>query len=391
VSQLEAWQRVYVRESFLNTTHGQLGCISCHKGNPDADQKSAAHAALISHPSDQADIYCASCHQEQSSHQKTSMHYSQEGYHTLFEERSGFAFAYFGNRRDESRIYPDCGGCHTTCGECHVIRPRSANSGFISGHVFNRTPNLTNNCTACHGSRIGEEYTGSHDGLNPDVHYTFLAGVLKCEDCHSSHEMHGDGTQYEDRYDTNNSALASCENCHSYDSNNHYHKMHWRGDAGATLSCQTCHSQPYKNCNGCHAKGNSSHGGITGSSYLLFKIGKNPKKSDDRPYDFVPVRHIPILPNTFENWGVENLENFTSSPTWKYATPHNIQRWTAQTDTSNGGGCGHSCHNKDKFYLREADLLRGISDHVDGSFSVNPDLQQFQEAEAEANKNVYIP
>lgn len=391
MSQLEAWQRVLVKDNFLSTTHGQLGCISCHKGDPDTYDKTEAHVDLVPYPSEHADTYCVSCHGEQSNTFRTSLHFSQEGYHDMFELRSGFDLRETGTEAMQAGFTQDCGGCHTTCGECHVTRPRSVNSGFISGHVFNRTPNLTNNCTACHGSRVGEEYTGAHPEFETDVHYTFTAGVMKCEDCHSGHELHGDGNQYDNRYDTDNPLLPKCQDCHTYDWSNIYHRMHWEGDAGATLSCQVCHSQPYKNCNGCHAKGTAASGGITGSSYLLFKIGKNPLKSEGRPYDYVPVRHIPIVPNTFKNWGLDNLENFTAVPTWKYATPHNIQRWTAQTDTSGGKSCGAACHDNDEYYLREADLILGVSDVTDDGATLNPDLAPFQEAEAEANKNVIIP
>lgn len=389
MSQLEAWQRVYIQDNFLATTHGQLGCIACHKGNPDADDKTAAHMDMVSYPGEEFDVYCSSCHSEQTSGFGNSLHYSQEGYHDRFEARSGFDLRVSGSQAMKAGYAQDCGGCHTTCGECHVIRPRSVNSGFISGHVFNRTPNLTNNCTACHGSRVGEEYSGSHDGLEPDIHYTFAAGVLKCEDCHPGNELHGDGNLYDNRYDTDNPLLASCQDCHSYDQNNFYHRMHWNGDAGVTLSCQVCHSQPYKNCNGCHAKGTAEEGGITGSSYLLTKIGRNPLKSEERPYDYVTVRHIPIVPNTFKNWGLETLEEFTSEPTWKYATPHNIRRWTAQTDTTGGLNCSESCHGSDAYYLKEDDLSIGVSNFETGE--LEPTLQEFLEAEKEANQNVFIP
>ena len=123
-----------------------------------------------------------------------------------------------------------------------------------------------------------------------------------------------------------------------------------------TLSCQVCHSQPYKHCNGCHTGGS----GITGSSYFKFKIAKNKfnLEAANRVYDYVTVRHIPIAPDTYASWGIADLPNFNSEPTWKYTTPHNIQKWTAQTDTTGTyGKCGGNCHDSEEYYLLSSDLL----------------------------------
>jgi thiosulfate/3-mercaptopyruvate sulfurtransferase len=85
-----------------------------------------------------------------------------------------------------------------------------------------------------------------------------------------------------------------------------------------------------------------------------FKIAKNPKESTNRPYKIVPVRHIPISRDTYSSWGISDLPNYDSEPTWKYATPHNIQKTTAQTTYENW--CGENCHNSD-YYLTLEDLL----------------------------------
>jgi thiosulfate/3-mercaptopyruvate sulfurtransferase len=132
-----------------------------------------------------------------------------------------------------------------------------------------------------------------------------------------------------------------------------------------------CHSQDYKHCNACHVGG----AGITGSSYLKFKIGKNPLKSEAKPYDYVVVRHIPIAPTTFEEWGVNDLPNFDAEPTWKYATPHNIRRWTARTDTTGGGQCWAKCHNN---WVPELDTYLRTED-MEFDYDVEP------------NKDVVIP
>jgi len=92
-----------------------------------------------------------------------SLHRNQEGYFTLFEARAGF------DLRDDEHIKAEfdaeCGKCHTSCGQCHISRPESVEGGFIDGHIFKKTPSMTNNCTACHGSRVGDEYLGKNEDL----------------------------------------------------------------------------------------------------------------------------------------------------------------------------------------------------------------------------------
>lgn len=95
---------------------------------------------------------------------------------------------------------------------------------------------------------------------------------------------------------------------------------------------------------------------------MTYKIGQNHQKSDFRPYDYTVVRHIPIIQDTYSSWGVADLSNFDDEPTWKFATPHNIQRWTSRTDTTGGiVRCSEKCHDRGESstlgtYLKESDL-----------------------------------
>jgi len=174
--------------------------------------------------------------------------------------------------------------------------------------------------------------------------------------------MHGDGTTYEYRYQEND--MPRCEFCHSSaEDANTYHVMHWDN-----FQCNICHSQDYKNCNLCHVGGT----GVREPSYIDFKIGKNPLP-EDRDYEYAVLRHIPIAEDTYEPWGVSELPNYAALPTWKYASPHNIRRWTARTDTTGGLSCGTSCHNSETFFLRAADL------------------EDMSEAEREANMPYIVP
>jgi thiosulfate/3-mercaptopyruvate sulfurtransferase len=351
-----------------------------------AFDKAGAHDGLVAYPSEDAQKYCGSCHPTETNSFKNALHYTQEGYFERFKIRSGYDLRAAGHEEEMKGFKADCGKCHATCGQCHVSRPRSTMGGFISGqgHEFKKTPTLQENCTACHGSRVGEEYTGSHEGLQPDVHYYKYA--KRCEFCHTGSEMHGgDGTPLTYRYSEENNSMPKCENCHvasKDDTANQYHQMHWAGNSGVTLACQVCHAQTYKNCNGCHAGK-----GITGSSYLTFEIGKNYLNQNKRyqDYDYITVRHIPVAPNTFEEWGISDLMNFESSePTWKLTTPHNIQRWTPQTKPAEGATCSAACHNSD-YYLREQDVEQYSTANGDAGYGFD-DIAR----ELTANKEVII-
>ena len=190
---LEAWEKVYINESFLKTVHGQLGCDSCHSGVGVSFDKDEAHQGLIAYPSEDAELYCEPCHSEEMATHKNSLHKTQEGFYQRFKLRAGYDLRSEGYEHMLGAFKASCGTCHTSCGECHVSRPRTVGGGFNWRHEFSKTPDLNTNCTACHGSRVGDEYKGVQFGLKADVHHS--PHEKNCEFCHSAYEMHGgDGT-----------------------------------------------------------------------------------------------------------------------------------------------------------------------------------------------------
>jgi thiosulfate/3-mercaptopyruvate sulfurtransferase len=63
------------------------------------------------------------------------------------------------------------------------------------------------------------------------------------------------------------------------------------------------------------------------------------------------VRHVPISPTSYEYYGDDLLVNFSALPTWKYATPHNIQRNTPQTEACT------NCHENADIFLTADKVL----------------------------------
>ncbi len=425
--ELEAWQKVIITGNngnvFLASVHGPnyngdlhhpLSCQHCHGGQPDGSfaTMAEAHVGLIADPSatgpsgcvachDGSDgvpmrSACDGCHAEIVTRTANSLHTTQQGYFTAIEQRGGMFTA-----SHEPWFEARCAGCHTTCSQCHISRPKSVGSGFmlrggvtLSSHRFYRTPDMSEQCTACHGTRVGDDYRGVLTG-QPDVHFS---RGMHCVACHSAGELHGDGTAYEHRYqvaamprctdchagDVAIAAGQACASCHPDHPTDHarrdipaadIHHAHHLAQTGAcdnchhqgpparnlpTLQCQACHSQPYKNCTNCHD--HTLEPGHTGfaiePSTIQFKLARNPSPYRQE-HDIAVVRHAAVSPQTYANWGLE-LPGFENNPTWLYSSPHNIRKNTAQTAPVAGESCSFSCHQSatgpEGVLLRAADL-----------------------------------
>ncbi len=343
---MEAWEKVYFdNEAYFEDTHANLGCITCHGGTGGTDEMESAHEGVTRDPD--ATEACAMCHAETVEAAADSLHWDLEGYKTVLQERS-----------DEEHMpqvmeaYDNhCASCHTSCGQCHVSRPTSGGGGLLDGHVFKKTPPPYSTCTGCHGSRIENEYKGKNkdeeeNRYPADVHYN--PGGMHCNDCHSGDELHGATGDFEHRYD--GAELPSCTGAGCHEDVNSEIPQHSEGHL-AQLSCQVCHTVAYKSCYNCHVE--QSDEGVPffkiDESQMGFQIGLNTIRSPDRPWKYVPVRHVPIARDSFSYYGEDLLPNFDSRPTWTYATPHAIQRVTPQNQ-----GC--DCHNDLGLFLTADDV-----------------------------------
>jgi len=350
VAPLEPWEKAIVDfDAFSQTTHGEQSCTDCHGGVQSAD-KETAHEGLVVSPSADPVKYCGDCHEEQTATYPSALHSTQEGYWTAINTRSvpedhPALEEMFGNH---------CANCHTTCGECHVSQPENVGGGLFTGHVFEKTPPMTRSCTACHGSRVGNEFLGKNEGFPGDVH--FRQERMNCVKCHEGADLHGSAMDAS-TMDINRYAgmeAPKCVDCHPTAAadggdGNPMHKAH-----GDTLSCQVCHSITYTSCDGCHVAVSEKSGNPyfeTEATYTTFLIGFNPNPTEERPYKYVPVRHVPVATTSYEFYGDNLLPNFDALPTWVYSTPHNIQK-----DTPQNASC-QSCHGSDGSLFLTADKV----------------------------------
>ena len=356
----EPYDRVYMDgdgyDSYKNSGHYGIGCVGCHNGVDNTSEKETAHSGdFIRHPSDYADEKCGSCHQAIVDNHQTSLHHGT-GQKRTVTIRSGLSGANDFDQLPEHQIEgynTNCATCHGTCGNCHIVRPPIGGGGLSNGHAFNKTPDMLNVCVTCHVSRGGHAYLGVAAGTQPDVHLTSLN--FKCIDCHDGDELHGDGTNVQQRYAYEK--LPECEDCHSdLKSKNFYHASHM-GD----FNCHVCHSQVYNNCGSCHIHGD----GARVPSYMGFKIAGNPIPNVVTEFDFTLVRRTLAAPDNWELYGVPEYSNFDVFPTYNYTSPHNLLRWTDRTQVGNGKSCSNNCHirneggeliNKELFLFQD-DLL----------------------------------
>lgn len=355
---LEVWEKVLVSADFEDSIHGALGCISCHGGVEGILEKEDAHLGMVVDPSVGGDA-CRECHGAISDTTTSNLHVTQQGYFTAFARRGGDATGSGYHGMFEAR----CASCHASCGQCHISRPASVGGGLTHGHAFRKSPSQTNQCTACHGSRVGDEFRGKNEGIAPDVHYL---GGMNCMDCHNAVELHGDGTTPEHRYA--NRTGPQCVDCHAGADSAEADVMHHALHAGQ-VACHVCHSQSYKNCYSCHVDIDSQ--GLRFPSEIDFRIGRNPDITEQHPYEFVLLRHIPIAPDTFQAWDL-TMPEYAAAPTWRMATPHNIQRNTTQTESC------ENCHAGTDLFL----TAEYISELIDLGLMVPEEL--------EANESVLV-
>ena len=343
----ETWESFVVNgDLFLGTVHGRYGCIGCHGGTGETALKEVAHQDMTADPS--ATGVCATCHDAEMATDGSSLHANLTGYQAVLFARTSPPE----QARLETMMENHCATCHTTtCGQCHVSRPERLGGGLVAGHVFKDRQAINATCAGCHGTRIEDEYKGHHDTVPGDVHWT--EARMACSDCHIAAEFHGTLEGFAHRYDGRPIPDCGSSGCHPDVEEDDGIRQHG-DDHLKNLSCQACHAADYVNCYGCHVsmEGQQPQFELE-SSQIGLKLGRNPLQDRYRPWKYVPVRHVPIAPDSFAYYGENLLPNFDASPTWKYTTPHTIQRITPQNRECN------ACHGNAAVFLTVADVAAG--------------------------------
>lgn len=130
----------------------------------------------------------------------------------------------------------NCLDCHVkSCDACHVKEVEGA-LAYSTGQARSQEA-----CIACHG--IGDVKAAKEKGLAVDVHFD---QGMKCLDCHSVREVHGDGKAH-NTYRDEGVLDVRCEKCHEKLGDIPSHKVH-----GSKLDCDACHVAELPSCHNCH-------------------------------------------------------------------------------------------------------------------------------------------
>ncbi len=325
--------------------------MTCHGGNGLEQRYEFAHVGVNPSPSSDFTGVCAQCHAEATETYSKSLHYTVSGFKNSLIEFNGDETAVDNPHEGLGEVFNlNCMNCHATCGECHVSRPSGYAGGLIDQHTFFSTPPMEQTCFGCHGARNAGEFMGTV-GFTQDVH--FEAGMT-CTDCHDVTNFHGTGEQYDSMWE--HATLPSCLDCHE-EANPENAELSVHSDHGNDLSCQVCHGAANQNCFECHASISDDRTSLASHSEMrvLFRIGLNPTVTEERPYKYVALRHIPTTADSFEEAGENLLPNYDERSNWKYSPTHNIQKITFQNETCD------SCHGNDRIFLSENDLRESDS------------------------------
>ena len=252
-------------------SYERIGCVSCHSGNADEEDITAAHTDMISIPGNlsSAKQSCgtAGCHPGISERVENSLMTTMSGVVNIQRW-------YFGESDDlnkhvhvkdltyspaDSYTRNLCASCHLGrekielgpineksrgggCNACHLNYSNEAKKqleDWVEGDPMHFHPSLDLNisndhCFGCHSrsGRLSTSYEGWHESqlkeipekdssdfrrledkrifvkITEDIHHTY---GLDCIDCHNGMEVMGDGKKY---YHAEDAVMIRCDDCH---------------------------------------------------------------------------------------------------------------------------------------------------------------------------------
>lgn len=156
-----------------------------------------------------------------------------------------------------------CQNCHVAdCSRCHLTEAKE-------GPVYStKEAKQDGKCLGCHAREASMMKIDKTAG-QLDVH--FAQGMM-CMDCHTTAEVHGNGTMYASMK-APGAMEASCEKCHAI-SDSRAHTVH-----NGKLDCNACHERQVVSCTNCHFETMVQEGKrvalpVSGWLFLMNRNGK---------------------------------------------------------------------------------------------------------------------
>jgi len=163
----------------------------------------------------------------------SSLHYTAKGMEYWYDKANGGLEILSGVPYSSL----GCKNCHVSgCDRCHEI-VKDKVSRYSTEAAKDQTM-----CLECHVREAAILKT-DRDSNQEDVHFS---KGMKCTDCHSSREMHGDGTECISLKQPG-AMDTKCEKCHPSVKATDSHTVH-----GEKLDCKACHVRHVVSCTNCH-------------------------------------------------------------------------------------------------------------------------------------------
>jgi hypothetical protein len=208
----------YIEPASLQTPHGSLGCITCHRGTANVADKDQAHEGLVLDPTETHPQDCLLCH-------RNLPNVFPEDY--LRTPHGQVVNAIW----EGSKCGVVCSDCHGQVGHGFdpvtggIICPMTV---CLNCHLEENLGAKLTTCNTCH--------VGPHD----------VALALTCKDCHTSTDNWNQTTLRVHPVElTGYHATTDCFSCHN-----------WPNFSGLDYVCSDCHQRPHDfgndDCALCH-------------------------------------------------------------------------------------------------------------------------------------------
>jgi hypothetical protein len=165
---------------------------------------------------------------------ENSLHYTNRGFEFKYAKEHG------GLERITSIPFSQL-----SCSQCHVGSCDTCHAKQIEGKTFYSTEVAKSEVACVHCHDFESRTLAQKNPHSPDVDVHFARG-MKCMDCHSAREIHGDGTAY-DSIQAPGAMDARCENCHRDLSRCPSSAVH-----NGKVHCNACHTRQLSSCINCH-------------------------------------------------------------------------------------------------------------------------------------------
>jgi hypothetical protein len=283
VASQEEAQRLYIEPSLTESTHGRLGCVTCHQGTPDTEDIDAAHTGLVADPSVYFQEDCLLCHRDLPNeypddnllapHDQVVDGSAQDltcsdchgsvghGYDPVTGEVIISMEACI-DCHEERNLDVQCEVCHTEmaawspdteCGLCHMPYVESLEDTNLLAYAHAQEGLA---CVDCHNDleALGE----AHAGAVPGAPVTNLRVEMQsCFDCHVPNEH----TSYEQVIELTADYMIDDQNINPHDPHvgleqpqiecRYCHQMHEQSPL--INGCYSCHhAGTFQNCSECH-------------------------------------------------------------------------------------------------------------------------------------------